>query len=249
MANFLASLIDASTGISTLVVNDECSQLAFSDESNYDDGAPQTGHARSYFDDYRKIVITTGSGNVWTMGTSAIAVKDQTIAPADPAGFDSFTYNFQTTDEDGIFTVVLTTYPTWDTSVNTYAIGDIVYYSGSLYKALTASTASQPDTNPSDWEVYSPTDEEALLTPYVTEAKVVVLCISILKCYADLIHTAFCLISTDFCNDDVLCKNKKFLTAIKLFVLLQAIPSSVNNQAWNEVEEQVRLMKTICNCK
>lgn len=249
MATFLASLTDTSTGLYTLVVDDTCSEMTFSDESNYDDPAPQNGHARSYFDDYRKIVITTGSGNVWTMGTAAIAVKDQTIAPADPAGFDDFTYVFQSTDADGIFSVLLTTYPTWDTGVNTYAISDIVYYSGSLYKALTANTAKQPDTNPSDWELYEPTDAEALLTPYVTEAKIVVLCIGILKCYADLIHTAFCLISSDFCNDDVLCENKKFLSAMKLFVLMQAASSSVNNEAWNEVEEQVNLMKTICNCK
>lgn len=43
----------------------------------------------------------------------------------------------------------------WSASI-TYAINDIVNYSGALYKALTSNSGSQPDVNPSDWEVKSP---------------------------------------------------------------------------------------------
>jgi hypothetical protein len=247
MPNFLASLIDSVTGENTLTVDASCSTFTYTDESNYDTNT-QVGHARASFTDYRRVVITTGDGSTYIQSSIAAADVDESI-PTASTGTDTINFTLRDTDVDGIYTVRMCNYPTWDVTL-AYATDDIVYYSGTLYKALSATTiGATPDVTTAEWEVYAPLPADELLTPYCTEAKVVVLCRSILDCKEKLVHESFCLIASDFCNDDVLCKNKTFLSSIKLDMLIKATNISVNRQAWNEVETQVNLMKSICGCR
>ena len=78
--------------------------------------------------------------------------------------------------------------------------------------------------------------------------KIAVVCLSLISCLERLTYNAFCEIDNDFCNDDILCQNKIFLNAVKLRVLFDALEISVDKSAWNEVEREFNLMKTICNC-
>lgn len=248
MPNFKSSLIDPTTGLNTLVVNDTCSVLTFTDTSNFDTN-DQDGHDRSDFTDYRRVVITTGDGSTYIMSSIAGSDVDEIIATASTTN-DTINFNFrEDIDIDGLWDVKICNYPTWNNTV-AYTSGVIVFYDGNLYQALSATTiAAAPDVTTAEWELYEPLDGEELLTPYCTCEKIAVLCISLLKCKESLVHEAFCLISSDFCNDDVLCKNKKFLNATKMHLLMSAMEYSMNRRAWSEVEEQFNLMKTICNCR
>jgi hypothetical protein len=172
---------------------------------------------------------------------------DEVIATASTSN-DTINYAFQDDEVDNILEVRICNYPTWNVGV-VYEVDDVTYYNGVLYQALGTTTEGQtPDVTPLEWVVYEPLPEEELLTKYCTVQKIVVLCINLLKCQETLTHEAFCLISSDFCNDDVLCKNKTFLNAMKMNVLLKNIEYQVNRQAWNEVDDSLNLMKTICNC-
>jgi hypothetical protein len=245
--NFRASLLDDS-GVVSIDINDSCSGLVITDNSNYDvNGSP--GHLRPRFTDFRRVHII-GPSSEWVMSSIPDDTTADQVIPAPSIGTDEFAFSFQDVDSDGIYEVRLCTYPTW-TDLAQYPSSplNVVYYEGVLYRCIQDSTDNVPDENPEYWEVYEPTPEEALLTRYCTVQRVVVLCISLLKCYEKLVHDAFCLMDNNFCNDDVLCKNKKFLAATKMMILLKAVEISVNKNAWHEVEKQIRLMKLICGCR
>jgi hypothetical protein len=246
MPDFISSLIDPVSGNSSLSIDDGCSTLTFTDYANFDTNT-EPGHARADFSDYRRVTIIRGTQADYVMSSIA-GDGDEQISPASTTN-DTINYAFQTNEVDNIFEVRICNYPTWNVAV-AYEIGDVTYYDGVLYQALgTTTPAATPDTTPAEWEAYEPTPEEELLTKYCTVEKIVVLCISILKCQEQLVHAAFCLIDADFCNDDVLCKNHTFMAAVKLNVLLANIEYAVNRQAWDEVERNLDLMKTICNCR
>lgn len=248
MPNFLASLIDVGTGENTLTIDSGCAIFTYIDSGNYD-LSTQAGHLRADFTDYRRAVITTGDGSTVWIQSSIPAIDVDEAIPTASTSNDTINFTLDDAHVDGIYEVRLCNYPTWNVAV-AYALGEVTFYNGVLYQALSATTpAATPDVTPLEWVAYTPTLDEELLTPYCTIEKVVILCRSILKCNERLIHAAFCLISSDFCNDDVLCTNKTFLAATKMDLLIKAVAISVNRQAWNEVEDQVNLMKAICNCK
>lgn len=247
MPKFKESLIDVATGLNSLDINDSCSVLSIIDYSNYDTN-DDAGHTRADFTDYRKIVITRPTGGTWTMFTIDEDGTDEVIA-APSSLTDSFSYAVQSTDEDGIYSVNICSYPTWDNAAAYLAATlQVVYYNGILYKALQNTTGNQPDTSPLSWEVYEPTVEEELLTKYCTVQNIFVLCININACYERMVNAAFCLMKSNNCNDDVLCKNPLFLKTMKLIITLEAVELSAAKSQWDEVQSQVDLLKILCNC-
>lgn len=230
-------------------VNDACTSLAITDGGNYA-GNDEAGHSLADFTDYRKVTLIRPDKSEYVY--SSLNDGDELIG-APSAGNFTFNYPFLESDTDGIYEVRVCAYPTYDNAVS-YDLTpepEVVYddIDGNLYKnKVDANVGNQPSTSPDEWELYEPTVEEELTTRYCTSYKMVVLCISILSCRETLIHQAFCAIESDFCNDDILCKNTKFLNAMKLRTLLDAMKYSVDKSAWNEVERQVNLAKTICNC-
>ncbi len=248
MPNFLSSLIDPVSGLNTLEMDSGCSVLSFTDQGNYDTNT-QAGHARANFSNYRRAVITTGDGSTYIMSSVAAADVDETI-PTASTGTDLINFTLRDSDIDGVYTVRLCNYPTWDNTLQ-YPAGEIVFSTktNELFVANTLTPITTPPDQASEWDLYEPVGDDELLTPYCTEQKIAVLCRNILECKEKLVHEAFCLVDSDFCNDDILCKNKKFLDSVKMLVLISAMNDSVNRQAWNEVESQMNLLKTICSCK
>jgi len=245
--NFSANIEDIA-GENTIEVLPGCLGLSVTDTSNYNSNN-NNGHAFVNFSDYIRISVTRPDNSSYILSSVIGTDVDESIAAP---YFANGTYNFlfqEDIDQDGIYTVRMCVYPTWDVTVTyTSALLNVTYYEGVLYKALTASLAAQPDLSPLDWEVYEPTLDEEILTRYCMEHKVVVLCLDVNECNERLIHKAFCEINNDFCNDDMLCKNRDFLNATKLLMLKNAMVYSINRNAWNEVESQMNRIRTICNC-
>jgi hypothetical protein len=245
--NFMASIEDAS-GENTIEVLNGCTGLSVEDTSNYSSNN-NSGHTLPDFTDYIHITITRPDNSVYTMSSQPGTDVDEAIS-APSVGTSVYNFLFQDgIDEDGIYTVRMCAYPTWNTrSSYVTSVLNVVWYNGVFYKAIVASTGLQPDLNPTEWEVYAPTLDEEILTRYCMEHKAVVLCLTINECNEKLIHKAFCEISSDFCNDDMLCKNYHFLQSTKLLMVKEAMAYSVNRNAWNEVEEQMNLLRKICSC-
>lgn len=246
---FQASLIDQTTKRNSIDVDTACSKLTIVDNANYTTNS-EVGHTLSDFSDYIRIEITNPDNDVYVMSSVTGTDVDETIQ-VPSTGVHTFNHLFSDTDTDGIYTVTICSYPTWDINyAYIYPTGHIivVYFNGILYKLLADSTGDQPDVSPTQWEVYQPSNADNLLTRYCTVEKLIILCRSILSCYETIVHKAFCEIDSDFCNDDILCKNRDFLNATKMNLLLEQIEFSVDRQQWNEIEKIIDLMKSICNC-
>jgi len=245
--NFRASIEDI-TGENTIEVLSGCLGLSVTDMSNYANNN-NSGHVLSDFSEYIRISVTRPDNSAYILSSVPATDVDESIGvPSTSNG----TYNFlfqDDIDQDGIYTVRMCVYPTWNVAASyTTGVLNVVSYNDVLYKAILPSTGSQPDLVPTDWEVYAPTLDEEILTRYCMEHKVVVLCLDINECNEQLVHKAFCEINNDFCNDDMLCKNRDFLNATKLLMLKNAMVYSINRSAWNEVEQQMNKMRIICNC-
>jgi len=245
--NFVANIEDI-TGENTIEVLDGCLGLSVTDTSNYNNNN-NSGHTLSDFSEYIRVKVTRPDNSAYILSSVTGTDVDETIS-APSVGNSTYNFLFQDDiDRDGIYTIRMCTYPTWNNAASYItSVLNVVYYNGILYKAILDSTNSQPDLNALDWEVYEPTLDEEILTRYCMEHKVVVLCLDINECNEKLLHKAFCEINNDFCNDDMLCKNRDFLQATKLDLLKNAMVYSINRSAWNEVEQQMNLMRTICNC-
>lgn len=248
--DFYTTFVD-SEGILGIEVDSECSQISITDNSNYSNA--EVGHGQANFSDYRFIRITKPNGEYYYMSSidfDDIDV-DQTINPAD-AGGNTFYYQFNDDDKDGVYVFEMCNYPTWDAEV-AYENDDlvVVFYNGELYRLITDSTGNIPsEVGSLYWELYElDNPEDEYTTRYCTCARIAVLCINTYKCYQELTRDAFCAISEDFCNDDSLCKNKKFLQTIKLRILIDEIGYAVNRQAWNEVVDIFNLIYNICGCR
>lgn len=246
--SFQESLLEPTDRVYDVEVNETCDALTIIDHSNY---ATNTdgGHNITDFSEYRTLIISRPKSGDYIMSSVSAIEPDEAIS-APSSGNNTFTYNFTELDEDGLYTISICAFPSWrDTA--TYALNSrqtIVYYNGVLYKILQANTDQQPDTATDYWEIFVPNGTDEYVTRYCYIAKVAVKCISLSRCRERLTHEAFCLMNSDFCNDDVLCKNKKFLQLQKLRTLDDAMIYSMNRQAWTEVEAQFNLMRTICNC-
>lgn len=240
-------MYDTTTLTDYISVNATCSAITFTDTSNWVTNNEQ-GHALADFSDYRRIIITRPNLGQYVMSTIAGDDVDEIISPAS-SGNQDFTYTILDTDIDGRYQVSICEYPTWD-STPTYNYGNtvIVYYNGALYRALQNSTNQQPDTAIAYWELYEPTAAEQLVSRYCYIANISVLCISLNQCIETKLHEAICEIQSDFCNDDVLCKNRRFLAVNKLMLLKSGVNYSMNRRMWSEVDQDFNMMRQLCNC-
>lgn len=244
---YQTSMHDVATDVDLLDVNATCSGLAFTDNSNWDENNEE-GHALADFSNYRRVVLTRPLGGQYIYSFIAGDDVDEIIAPAS-SGNQQFTYSFIDTDVDGRYQVRICEYPTWGITYNYSASRlTVVYYDGVLYRCITSNVGSQPDTNPTDWEVYEPTEEQEAITRYCYTANVAILCISLDECMETKNHEAVCLIQSNFCNDDYLCKNKAFMDYIKLRIYRDGIEYAMYRRAWSEVDADFNSTRQICNC-
>ena len=245
MATFQASLVNAGTGLVSITIGTGCTSISITDESNYD-STTDSGHSRDDFTVYRKVVVEYTDGSKYTL--SSMGDGDSAIAPANPAGSDTFTA--QLNSGDGVYKVTLYTVPTWN-SGDTYILGDIVVKGNAVdgykyYKSLqNANTNKDPEVETDWWEEI--TEITGFTSKYYAIKRIAVVC-ALNCCIEDALHSAFCVIEDVECCEDDLCKNEKFMNAVKLMVVKQAIESSAENNKWIETEKQFQLASKLCKC-
>jgi len=248
--SFSNTFVD-SEGDLGISVDSSCSSIQITDNSNYLND--EAGHALSDFSEYRFIRMTTPSGRLYYFSSVDFddIVVDQVISPASSGGNDFFYMFDYDLDKDGVYEFSMCNYPTWNESADySNSKTTIVFYNGELYKLLAPSLGNLPDeVGSAYWELYALADpEDEYTTRYCTCAKIAVLCLSTYDCYEKMVHSAYCVIDTDYCNDDLLCKNKKLLDVVKLRILIDAIEYGVNDEAWEDVKKMFNHIYNICGC-
>lgn len=240
---FVASL--STDGCSTMSLSCDCKTITFSDTSNYyTNDLP--GHDPELFTS-RTITMTKPNGEQYIWATADTTPSNQVIQPHYNSS-NTFQYTMTSTDEDGIYSFQICTYPDWSNEVYYDSfLGTIVRRNGKLYKCSTSSTNLDPanTANIAYWTLYS-CDGTCDDTRYCTTEKIVVLCLSLLKCYKQLVADAFCGIKNNPCRS--MCDNKAFMNAMKFRVTLDALEFAVCANDWVSAQEQVDILKSICCC-
>lgn len=241
---FQASLL--TDGCANIKISCDCKKMTFADNSNYmTNGLP--GHDPELFTS-RKITIKRPDGTTYVYGTSDVVGANQIIQPHYSSS-NQFAYNFTSSDVDGIYEITLCSYPDWNAEVFYEAfIQTIVRRNGKLYKVISSNTNLDP-SNPANaayWVEYT-CDVDCDNTRYCTTQKVAVLCISLLKCYKDLVSEAFCSVKKNPCKD--ICDNKEFINAMKFRVTLDGLELAICSNNWIDAQSHIDILKSICCCK
>lgn len=254
---FYASL--QNTCESTLDVDCDCSKITFSDTSNYDNGL--LGHDPSFFN-HRVITLTRpdGSQYVWSTdgtvgqpvpscGCVLLVQSEATVNEIITPHWNSsnmFTYDFSESDQDGIYTVEVCTYPDWQSSIYyDSSLNYMVYHGGTIYKQVASSTNVDPSSD-SENEYWIPVTVDDPKGRYCSDEKIVVLCISLIDCYKRLVEEALCGIKANPCGD--MCDNKALMNAMKMRVTLDALEFAVCAERWDLAEDHMAILKSICCC-
>lgn len=253
---FKASLL--TDGCSSLELSCDCKKITFKDTSNYTSN-DLPGHAESDFTS-RKITITKSDGSTFSYITVDIKNNDPvtyplskqgityTIIPSYAVSNNQFNYSFIDTDEDGIYSVEICTYPNWRSDVYYQSfLQPIVLYNGKLYKAITSSTNVNPEADASGiyWSVYTDTSS-CSNTRYCNTQKIVVLCISVMDCYRKSVSDAFCSMQKSPCKD--MCDNKAFMKAMKMRVVMDGLEFASCGFDWENAKEHIDILKSLCCC-
>jgi hypothetical protein len=240
-------MVDTVNDTYAVEVNDTCTAIEFTDTSNWVTNNEE-GHALADFSNYRKITLTRPSTGTYVYFTVAGVGVDEVISPAS-VGSQDFIYTLLDTDIDGRYQIAICEYPTWGIGYNYSAARlTVVFYNDILYKCIVDNIGLQPDLNPTEWEVYAPDPATELVSRYCYVANISVFCIGLNQCIEEKLHEAICLIQSDFCNDDILCKNRKYLAINELLLLRKGVEHSTNRRMWTEVDKDFNLMRQICNC-
>ena len=242
MPPFYSSL--ATNGCSNLETSCDCKKIFFSDNSFYDNAMP--GHNPEFFTS-RTIIITRPDGTTYTLATSDITNSDVIIPPHFNSS-NSFQYAFTPNDVDGIYKIQICTYPDWQSDViyETF-LQHIVRKDGKLYKINASSTGVDPSLPSSApyWTEYT-CDTDCEKTRYCSSERIVVLCISLLKCFKKMVKEAFCGVDSSPCKS--ISDNKDFIDSMKFKVILQSLEFSACANDWDSVQKNIDTLKKICCC-
>ena len=208
----------------------------------------QGAHDASDFSDFIKITVEDQDTGVYVFTSftdPATGLLDGDELIATPSANSNITVNFNITTGDGVYTITLCTIPTYD-AAEPYSrnSNDYVFFNNLFYKAENPSTGITPGTNPNAWTEVQLDDVNP---KYCTFAKVVVVC-NLNKCIDDSTFEAFCTVKEHICDDDILCKNERFLKAMKLYVLDKSIENANTRGAYDDIADMIRLTKSLCKC-
>lgn len=247
MPDFQASLIDPATSAIDVSLDTECSILTIEDNSNYV-ASTEDGHLLANFTDYRQMIITSPDGT--TYGYDALAGLDEVWTPASPLLANVKTRNLAATDTDGVYEITLYTVPSWEDAAYTYihttANPKAVFYNGKLWRTLQSVPGGNiPATGSLFWEEIT---NEDLSSKYCTKATFALTCRSLLSCLERLTKEAVCACEADMCDDDLLCNNHAFLSAVKLKTILDGVDYASSQSNYCEATNLINLAKSICNC-
>ena len=232
-------------GCPSITTDCDCTKFSFIDGSNYINSLP--GHNPEFFNS-RTFTITKPDGSTYVLATADVADRDETIGPHYNSS-NNFAYQFTEDDEDGVYEIELCTYPDWQSDVLYQVVTNtIVNRNGKLYKVIASNTNVDPalPAGATYWTEYSCIGD-CDKTRYCTKERVVVLCISLLKCYKNLVKSALCEVAAAPCAKDM-SDNKKFMDAMKFKVVLDSLEFSACDERWDLVEKDMDLLKTICCC-
>jgi hypothetical protein len=224
-------------------VDDCCDSLSFTDAST----VLNTFDGHSVFG-YRLIRVIRPDGTVYEYSSAASDDPDSIIQVLSTSNNNSFTYQFQSTDTDGVWEVQLYDFPEWDNTVMyNAAYGIVVHQNDVLYICKESNTNVSPedDTDNVYWEPYT-LDDTTLDTRYGESIKKVVLCISLIGCYRKMIEDALCSDDANPCAP--LCDNKLLMQATKVRVIWDAILKAECNNDFDRVKELVDMWKSSCSC-
>lgn len=197
---------------------------------------------------YRRIVVTDPSGAQYVYSSLATENPNSPITPYTNVSVNTFAYALSNTSTDGIYDVNIFSFPTWQPNVMYNSLLNIIVYrNGVLYQLNGTNVGIDPTTvlNSTYWSVYTISDD-TLTTRYGYEAKIVVLCISLLTCHEKLVKEAFCTTESNPCGN--LCSNKAYMSAIKFNTVMKALEISKCNNDWASVKKQIEILKSICSC-
>lgn len=228
------------TELSVCVDSCNCGRLTITDESIIPNDS--VGHAVF---GYRKIIVTTPD-NTYVYSSLTGDNPNESINVLTSNGVNDFNYNFQTTDTDGIYSVLLYNFPLWnDSALYTKANRPIVFLDGILYRCIEDNVNVDPSTDITNtyWETYTISDD-TLKTRYAKLARKVVICISLIKCADRKVKEAFCDATND-CAEN-LCDNKSAQQAMKVSLLQKALCIAEEENNWTEVENLIEMFKSIC---
>lgn len=206
------------------------------------------GHDASDFSDFIKIIVQEqgGSSYIFTnfINPSTGLLDGDEVITTPNIGPTNITVNYNITTGDGVYGITLCVVPTYNAADN-YAINiDYVFYDNKFYKSIRSSIGKQPDTSASDWAEVT---LDKVSAKYCTFENVVVVC-ELNKCVQDATLEAFCTLKEYVCDDDVLCKNERFLKAMKLFVVRESITNANTRGAFKDIKDMISLSKTLCGC-
>lgn len=204
-------------------------------------------HDASNFSNFLKIFVEDQANSqfIFTSFPDPVeGLQDNEELIATPSATPNITVNFDIITGDGVYKITLCSVPTFDIAEPYKKSDDFVFFSDRLYEAIRDSTGSQPDLNPLDWKEVT---ELELSAKYCTFIKVVVVC-DLNNCADDATKEAFCTLRENICDDDILCKNPRFLKALKLDVIILSIEDMNLRGAFDEIEEAISLSKTLCKC-
>jgi hypothetical protein len=236
------------TSCPAMILDCDCEKITFYDTSNYNSWLP--GHNPEFFTS-RTITITRPDGSQYVYATQDMVdlIDVDVVIPPHYNSTNTFTYNITPADVDGIYSFKLCTYPDWQSDVFYESfIGTIVRRNGVLYKIINSNTNVDPQlsTSSSYWAVYT-CDDDCATTRYCAEENMVILCISLLRCYKKLVKDAFCAMKSNPCLKSY-CENEEFMNAMKFKIILDSLEYSACAEDWATVEDHVELLKTICCC-
>lgn len=226
MADFQASFTNATTA--EVEVYGEDGVIHATDSSNYATNS-EDGHARVDFTLYRRIKLTMPDASevilssVTEEGATLIEPAATAISMEETVDYSEF--------GDWDYEITLYSVPTYDATV-TYAAGDCVYVAAEgLYKALRTTINDTPASSASDWVLVD--DPDDLSSKYIATVRWSVTYDTEVG-WMRLVAEA----NRDTTGRDLklLPNNLKYLTSLKLNLLLDAITKLTEVEDWTGVE-------------
>ena len=202
-------------------------------------------HDASDFSNFLKIFVEDQTDNIFTFTSfpdPVLGLQDDEELIVTPSGTPNITVNFDITTGDGVYKITLCSIPTFDPAENYIKDDDNVFFDGLLYESIANSIGNPPDTSPLLWREIT---IEEVSAKYCTFIKVVVIC-DLNKCSFESVFEAFCTLKEHICDDDVLCRNERFLRAVKLTIIGISIRNANDRGAFNDIEDMITLSKSIC---
>jgi len=236
--NFQISLTSPITDLPDITIVSGVATIV--DHSNYGESVPEAGHARADFKDFYKMLITLPTGAEYLY--SSIGDGDAVITTPD-AGDPEVDYTYLS--GDGQYFVTIYVLPTYKPEAPYYLPTiPYVYNSGIIYKCIQSGTGQTPATSPTYWEVV--TDIDLLPSKYRLEQRTVIYA-DVKKFYARKIYNAAVLNAKVGDNWEKLFKDPDFITAVKFFVGINAIPVEMEASRFTEIDTTINHLKSLAS--